>query len=93
MSVGALMCVKREEVKVEFFEAGATKALHDNLTLPSRCGHGGLVKDSCMLLARMLTDDDYSVQASKAYNYARVVAGDGVIPALLDALKAHNGDP
>jgi len=75
------------------FEVGATKLIADTLTLPHRKAVGGLVRDSCMLLSRMLTDDDYAVEASKAYNYARLVAGDGIVAPLLAALREHADDP
>jgi hypothetical protein len=87
------MCVKREEVKVEMFECGAARLIAATLTAPHRKPVGGLVRDVCLLLSRMLTDDDYAVEASKAYNYARLLAGDGIVAPLLEALREHAADP
>jgi hypothetical protein len=86
----ALLCVRREDIKVYLFEHKATAVIFHNLQSEVAKGHAGLVKDTCMLLSRMLTDDDYAVQASKAYTYAREVASGGIILELLAALTMHN---
>jgi hypothetical protein len=52
-----------------------------------------LVRESCIALSRLLTDDDLSILASNAYAYARTIASTGVVAqALLKLLQACNGD-
>lgn len=63
----AVLCVKREAVKKLCFERGADRFLAAALASPELLADAALVRDGCVLLQRMLTDDDLSVNASDAY--------------------------
>lgn len=100
----AVLCVKREGMKTALFEGGLPETLTAVLQQAAAAaaaaagpaGTGGappLVREACVALSRLLTDDDLSILASNAYAYARTIASTGVVPqALLKLLQACSGD-
>lgn len=92
----AVLCVRREGFKTSLFDGGLPDILVAALRAEAAAGAGartgGLLRETCVAMSRLLTDDDMSVLASNAYAYARVVASSGVAEVLLRALRARIGD-
>lgn len=96
----AVLCVKREGMKTALFEGGLpdtlTAILQQAAAVQEAAAGGGappLVREACVALSRLLTDDDLSILASNAYAYARTIASTGVVPqALLKLLQTCGGD-
>lgn len=82
-----MLCVKREEIKTYLWDRNITDVVQRNLREAS--GQAMLIRDTCLLLSRLLTDDDYSVMSSKAYEFAREVAKMGLASQLLAMAKLH----
>jgi hypothetical protein len=84
LALGACLATKREDMKIALFQGAAlgptvTRYLRAALSTPegSECAEDArtLVREACALLVRVLTDDDLSVQASKAFEFATLAAG------------------
>jgi hypothetical protein len=58
----AALAIKREAVKKALFVGGMPELVARNLRAPGT--PPGLVKDSCVVLSRMLNDDDLSTMVS-----------------------------
>jgi len=84
LSLGAVLSTKREDFKVFFFQRGALVnavvrylrcALSAPAHTPAEDASRGLAREACTLLHRVLTDDDLSVQAGKAFEFAMLATG------------------
>jgi hypothetical protein len=87
----ASLCIRRETTKTQVFEFGL--ASHVSRHLQDSLQDAALIRDACIALCRLLTDDDMSVLASNSYAFARTIAKDHIMPRLLlQALQYHNKD-
>ena len=84
LALAALLCRGREDFKVALYELGVPRLVAAHLELASREGtaepalalvqHGARATAGCAVVAAMLSDDDMSVEASKAFAMARSLA-------------------
>jgi hypothetical protein len=87
----ASLCIRRETTKTQVFEFGL--ASHVSRHLQDSLQDATMIRDACIALCRLLTDDDMSVLASNSYAFARTIAKDHIMPRLLlQALQYHNKD-
>jgi hypothetical protein len=87
----ASLCIRRETTKTQVFEFGL--ASHVSRHLQDSLQDATMIRDACIALCRLLTDDDMSVLASNSYAFARTIAKDHIMPRLLlQALQYHNED-
>jgi hypothetical protein len=87
----ASLCIRRETTKTQVFEFGL--ASHVSRHLQDSLQDAAMIRDACIALCRLLTDDDMSVLASNSYAFARTIAKDHIMPRLLlQALQYHNKD-
>ena len=84
LALGACLATKREDMKIALFHGAAlgptvARYLRASLSTPEGSERAEdartLAREACALLVRVLTDDDLTVQASKAFEFATLAAG------------------